>query len=42
MAPMSSRSSYLTRRIEALKDEGWTPDQIDAARELVREHGATR
>lgn len=30
MAPMSSRSNYLTRRIEALKDEGWTPDQIDA------------
>ena len=30
MAPMSSRSNYLTRRIEALKDDGWTPDQIDA------------
>ena len=30
MAPMSSRSNYLARRIEALKDEGWTPDQIDA------------
>ena len=27
---MSSRSNYLTRRIEALKDDGWTPDQIDA------------
>ena len=30
MTPMSSRTKYLARRIEALKDEGWTPDQIDA------------
>lgn len=27
---MSSRSKYLARRIQALRDEGWTPDQIDA------------
>ena len=30
MTPMSSRTKYLARRIEALRDEGWTPDQIDA------------
>lgn len=30
MTPMSSRTNYLSHRIEELRNDGWTPGQIDA------------